>query len=95
MLLAMHEFQPIPTELASLVGPETAAQRDYIMWGLLARRANLPANIEPLDEADMRGLAERTVGWHQPASVDHPQRPRHRAAHAAAQLRAGRPVASR
>jgi salicylate hydroxylase len=65
MFLAMHEFQPIPAELADLVGPEAAGQRDYIMWGLLTRRANLPDNLERLDEAGLLALAlQRITGWH-------------------------------
>ncbi len=65
MFLAVHEFQPIPAGVRTLVGPEAAAQRDYVMWGLLTRRALLPANLEELDPAALRSLAlTRIQAWH-------------------------------
>src|SRR5262249_53926689 len=49
----------------ALVGPEAATQRDYLMWGLLPRRALLPADLEDLDEAGLRSLALRRIeAWH-------------------------------
>ena len=65
MFLAIHEFQPIPDELTAIAGPEAGARRDYVMWGLLTRRASLPADLEQLDVVDLRALAlERIAAWH-------------------------------
>ena len=65
MFLAMHQFQPVPPELAALLGPEAAAQRDYVMWGLLARRTRLPADLEQLDAIQLQSLAlQRIERWH-------------------------------
>lgn len=65
MFLALHEFQPIPPEMTALVGSEASAQRDYVMWGLLTRRADLPADLEQRDEASLRTLAlQRIAAWH-------------------------------
>jgi 2-polyprenyl-6-methoxyphenol hydroxylase-like FAD-dependent oxidoreductase len=47
IFLAMHEFQPIPAELIPLTGAEAAAQRDYVMWGLLTR----PSTVTLLGDA--------------------------------------------
>jgi salicylate hydroxylase len=65
MFLAVHEFQPIPAELTAFAGPEAGARRDYIMWGLITRRAKLPADLEERDVADLRALAlQRIAAWH-------------------------------
>jgi salicylate hydroxylase len=65
MFLAMHEFPPIPADLAEIVGAEAANQRDYVMWGLLARRAKFPTDLEQLDEAELLTLAsDRIARWH-------------------------------
>jgi 2-polyprenyl-6-methoxyphenol hydroxylase-like FAD-dependent oxidoreductase len=65
MFLAIHEFQPIPAGLTILLGPEAAHQRDYVMWGLLARRTKFPDNLDKLNEAELRALAaDRVAGWH-------------------------------
>ncbi len=65
MFLALHEFQPIPAEVTALVGPEATAQRDYVMWGLLSNRGNLPADLEQLGGADLHALAlDRLASWH-------------------------------
>lgn len=65
MFLALHEFQPIPAEVTALVGPEATAERDYVMWGLLSNRGNLPADLEHLDGAQLRALAlDRIASWH-------------------------------
>jgi 2-polyprenyl-6-methoxyphenol hydroxylase-like FAD-dependent oxidoreductase len=65
MFLAIHEFPPVPPGLVELVGPEAAAQRDYVMWGLLARRGRFPADLERLDERALVALAaDRVAGWH-------------------------------
>ena len=65
MFLALHEFQRIPARVSQLIGPEIHAQRDYIMWGLLARRTKLPANLEQLDERGLLSLALERIGkWH-------------------------------
>jgi 2-polyprenyl-6-methoxyphenol hydroxylase-like FAD-dependent oxidoreductase len=65
MFLALHEFQPIPSHVARVIGPEIDTQRDFIMWGLLTRRSKLPQNPERLDERALLDLAlERTRTWH-------------------------------
>jgi 2-polyprenyl-6-methoxyphenol hydroxylase-like FAD-dependent oxidoreductase len=65
MFLAVHEFSPIPPELAVLVGPEATGQRDYVMWGLLTRRALLPSGLEQLNQEGLRALAlQRISAWH-------------------------------
>ena len=65
MFLALHEFQPIPARVTQLIGPEITAQRDYIMWGLLARRSKLPANLEQRDERGLLTLALQCIHkWH-------------------------------
>jgi salicylate hydroxylase len=65
MFIAIHEFPPIPAELTEIVGAEAANQRDYLMWGLLARRGKFPADLEQLDEANLLALTlERIAGWH-------------------------------
>jgi salicylate hydroxylase len=46
MFMAMHEFPPIPADLTAIVGSEAANQRDYVMWGLLARRAKFPSDLD-------------------------------------------------
>jgi 2-polyprenyl-6-methoxyphenol hydroxylase-like FAD-dependent oxidoreductase len=65
MFLAMHEFPPIPTNLNDIVGVEAVKQRDYLMWGLLARRGKFTADLERLDEAGLAALAsQRITAWH-------------------------------
>jgi 2-polyprenyl-6-methoxyphenol hydroxylase-like FAD-dependent oxidoreductase len=65
MFLALHEFQPIPPHVSRLVGPQVADQRDYVMWGLLARRTRLPADLLSLDSAGLRNLAANAIrDWH-------------------------------
>jgi salicylate hydroxylase len=65
MFLAMHEFPPIPAGLAEIVGPEAANQRDYVMWGLLARRAKFPTNLDQLHAAELLTVAtDRIAKWH-------------------------------
>jgi len=65
MFLALHEFQRIPARVSQLIGPEIHVQRDYIMWGLLARRTKLPANLEQVDERGLLSLALERIGkWH-------------------------------
>lgn len=65
MFVAMHEFPPIPAGLAEIVGDEAANQRDYVMWGLLARRAKFPSDIDQLNEGELLTVAaHRIAGWH-------------------------------
>jgi 2-polyprenyl-6-methoxyphenol hydroxylase-like FAD-dependent oxidoreductase len=65
MFIAIHEFTPISAGLAEIVGVEAASQRDYLMWGLLARRVKFPTGLEQLDEAGLLALAsDRIAGWH-------------------------------
>jgi 2-polyprenyl-6-methoxyphenol hydroxylase-like FAD-dependent oxidoreductase len=65
MFLAIHEFQPVPAELTTLLGPEAADQRDFVMWGLLARRTRFPDDLDRLDEARLLRLAsDRIAAWH-------------------------------
>jgi salicylate hydroxylase len=65
MFLAIHEFPAVPADLVDIVGSEAAGQRDYLMWGLLARRAKFPADLDQLDDAGLLTLASERVGaWH-------------------------------
>jgi salicylate hydroxylase len=65
MFLAMHEFPPIPADLTEIVGAEAATQRDFVMWGLLARRAKFPSDLDQLNEAELLTLAsDRIARWH-------------------------------
>jgi salicylate hydroxylase len=65
IFLALHEFPPLPAGLAAIVGAEAANQRDYVMWGLLARRAKFPPDLDQLDEAELLTLAsDRIARWH-------------------------------
>ncbi len=60
-----QQYLPHAGRIDTGVGPEAAAQRDYVMWGLLTRRALLPANLEELDPAALRSLAlTRIQAWH-------------------------------
>lgn len=65
MFIAVHEFPPLAGNLTGILGPEAARQRDYLMWGLLARRAKFPADVNQLDETALLDLAaEHIAGWH-------------------------------
>jgi salicylate hydroxylase len=65
MFMAMHDFPPIPPGLAAIVGEEAANQRDFVMWGLLARRAKFPSDLDQLGESELVTLAsDRTARWH-------------------------------
>jgi 2-polyprenyl-6-methoxyphenol hydroxylase-like FAD-dependent oxidoreductase len=65
MFLAQHEFQSIPTHVARVIGPQVATQRDFIMWGLLARRNNFATDLEQRDDRALLRLAlEHTRTWH-------------------------------
>jgi 2-polyprenyl-6-methoxyphenol hydroxylase-like FAD-dependent oxidoreductase len=53
MFLAIHEFPP------------GTGQRDYLMWGLLARRNRLPVELDRLDPTGLTALAaDRVSAWH-------------------------------
>ncbi|SCL27476.1 2-polyprenyl-6-methoxyphenol hydroxylase [Micromonospora rhizosphaerae] len=65
MFLAIHEFPPLPAELAGIVGAKAGNQRDYLMWGLLARRGKFPADLDRLDDSGLAALAsDRIAEWH-------------------------------
>jgi 2-polyprenyl-6-methoxyphenol hydroxylase-like FAD-dependent oxidoreductase len=64
MFIAVHKFPPVPGHLIEIVGAEAAEQRDYLMWGLLARRGKFPTDLEHLGEAGLLALAaDRIAGW--------------------------------
>jgi 2-polyprenyl-6-methoxyphenol hydroxylase-like FAD-dependent oxidoreductase len=65
MFLALHQFQPIPPGVERYVSAEAAQQRDYVMWGLLARAQKFPPGLAHLEAEGLRDVAvEATRRWH-------------------------------
>jgi salicylate hydroxylase len=65
MFLALHQFQPIPPHVARLVGADAAAQRDYVMWGLLGRRTKFETDLFAADPPTLLDVASaRVQDWH-------------------------------